>query len=51
MAKTKKKINKTKKGNKYVCDSCGMIVAVDTECDCDPCGMSCCGSDMRLLSC
>lgn len=46
-----KKPSKTKKGAKYVCAACGMMVAVAKECGCNPCDISCCGKDMRLLVC
>ncbi len=42
---------KTKKGSKYVCDACGMVVTVDQACGCDPCDIICCGQDMSLLGC
>jgi hypothetical protein len=27
-----------------------MVVTVDKECCCDPCGIACCGQDMRPLA-
>lgn len=50
-AKSAKTGAKAKKGAKYVCDACGMIVTVDEACSCDPCAISCCGQDMALLTC
>jgi len=42
---------KAKKGAKYICDACGMIVTVDKECACDPCDITYCSQDMTLLTC
>ena len=43
---------KAKKGEKYVCGACGMTVVVDKECCCDdPCDITCCGEDMKIVSC
>jgi len=49
-AKTAKTGSKVKKGTKYVCNACGMVVTVDKECVCDPCDIICCGQDMALLT-
>ncbi|MEW6088333.1 MAG: hypothetical protein AB1498_08515 [bacterium] len=50
--KTAEKTNqKTKKGSKYTCDSCGMVITVNDPCGCDPCDLVCCGQDMRFMSC
>jgi hypothetical protein len=35
------------KGDKYECGTCGMVVAVDTACDCVPCEIMCCGVPMK----
>ncbi|MDD5195097.1 MAG: hypothetical protein PHQ96_05445 [Candidatus Omnitrophica bacterium] len=43
--------SKAKKGEKYVCDSCGMIVAVDKGCSCEACDIVCCGQDMQAVTC
>lgn len=43
--------SKVKKGEKYVCSACGMVITVDKECECDPCGINCCGQSMSLSSC
>ncbi len=49
-AKVAKKNAKMKKGSKYVCDACGMVVTVEEPCTCDPCeGISCCGEEMRAV--
>jgi hypothetical protein len=50
-AKSLKVKAKVKKGTKFVCDSCGVVVAVDKACECDPCDIACCGQNMRLVSC
>jgi hypothetical protein len=50
-AKNVKTGAKAKKGEKYVCDACGMVITVDKACGCDPCGITCCGQDMSPLSC
>ena len=31
------------------CDSCGALVKVIKDCNCDNCGIQCCGKEMRLL--
>ncbi len=49
--KSAKKSATIKKGGKYVCDACGIVVTVDKACDCDPCGISCCGQEMSPLAC
>ncbi len=36
----------TKKGDRYVCDECGMVVWVDEPCTCDACGIVCCDVPM-----
>ncbi len=44
----KKKSSKPKKGEKYECGECGVVVAVDKECGCDgACGIVCCGEPMK----
>ena len=38
-----------KKGAKYECSICGMIVAVDTVCGCaGVCDLICCGKQMKV---
>lgn len=49
--KSAKKSVKARKGARYVCNACGMTVAVDKECCCDPCDLTCCGQNMTLLTC
>jgi len=41
----------SKKGAKYVCDTCGVILSVDKACECDPCDVTCCGDAMRFVTC
>ena len=50
-AKAKATGSKVKKGTKLTCDSCGVIVTVDKDCSCDPCGMTCCGEAMTPVIC
>jgi len=43
----KKAIKKNKKGKRYNCKVCGLIVKVDNECGCvDACDIVCCGQAM-----
>ncbi|HTW92386.1 MAG TPA: hypothetical protein VMH22_11835 [bacterium] len=37
-----------KKGDKYVCDSCGLVLVVSDACDCADCGPVCCGEQMKV---
>jgi len=37
-----------KKGDKYVCDSCGLALVVCDECGCTDCGPVCCDKPMTL---
>jgi transcription initiation factor IIE alpha subunit len=47
--KTAKKIQR-KSGARYTCPTCGLIVSIDTECDCEgSCEIFCCGEAMQLL--
>lgn len=37
-----------KKGDKYTCSVCGMVVSVDRVCGCvDVCDLICCGQQMK----
>lgn len=49
--KSAKADQKVKKGDKYTCDSCGMVIAVDDPCGCDDCSLVCCGQDMSYMPC
>ncbi|MEW6170151.1 MAG: hypothetical protein AB1472_01115 [Candidatus Omnitrophota bacterium] len=45
--KVAKKKAKNKKGSKYSCSVCGMMVTVDKVCGClDTCDIICCGEQM-----
>ncbi len=38
-----------KKGTKYACSECGMVVTVDQACGCvDVCDLICCGEQMEV---
>lgn len=46
-AKPAAKKTGTVKGNKYACATCGLVVTVDTVCDCvGVCDIFCCGKPM-----
>lgn len=46
-ARTKKQ-KKNKKGTRYACDECGMVVGVVDPCGCaDVCDLYCCGAPMK----
>ena len=47
--KTMKTVKKSmKKGDKYACGVCGMVVTVDEVCGCvDTCDIICCGQGMK----
>ncbi|MDH7508936.1 MAG: hypothetical protein QHH00_06005 [Methanomassiliicoccales archaeon] len=36
-----------KKGDKYKCKECGIVVVVDEECGCTACDLICCGIPME----
>jgi hypothetical protein len=36
-----------KKGAKYKCDECGLVVVVDEVCGCSSCDLICCGAPMK----
>ena len=36
-----------KKGAKYKCEECGLVVVVDEACGCSPCDLICCGAPMK----
>jgi hypothetical protein len=50
MKKTKRRTqHKTKKGMKYECGECGMVVRVTEPCGCaDVCDLYCCGAPMKV---
>lgn len=37
---------KAKKGDKYKCNECGIVMIVDETCGCDECDLICCGAPM-----
>jgi hypothetical protein len=48
MVKKIRKKSKIKKGEKYVCSTCGLVVSVDKVCDCaDVCDIVCCDKPMK----
>ena len=36
-----------KKGTKYECGECGIVVVVDDPCGCEACDLICCGVPMK----
>ncbi|MCX8153895.1 MAG: hypothetical protein N3E52_05635 [Candidatus Bathyarchaeota archaeon] len=36
-----------KKGEKYKCEECGLIVLVEDPCGCETVGLLCCGAPMK----
>ena len=36
-----------KKGTKYKCDECGVVVMIDSVCACEPCDLVCCDIPMK----
>jgi hypothetical protein len=36
-----------KKGAKYKCEECGLIVVVDDPCECEECELVCCETPMK----
>ena len=38
-----------KKGTKYACDLCGLVVSVDTACGCEEVDLLCCSEPMRMM--
>jgi hypothetical protein len=39
----------TKKGTRYSCGVCGLVVSVDTACNCvDVCDLICCSKPMKV---
>ena len=47
--KPSKEKKKMKKGDKWVCEECGLAVTVDEVCgSVDACDLTCCGKEMQL---
>jgi len=38
-----------KKGEKYKCDECGLVVLVEDVCGCEDCDVVCCGAPMKQV--
>jgi hypothetical protein len=38
---------KAKEGDRYICEECGMVVAVEEACGCEPCELVCCDVPME----
>lgn len=36
-----------KKGDKYKCEKCGVVLVVDEDCGCSACDVICCGTPMK----
>jgi len=36
-----------KKGDKYKCEECGLIILVEDPCGCETCEIVCCGEPMK----
>ena len=39
-----------KKGDKYHCEDCGLILMVNEPCGCEPCEIVCCGTPMKPVA-
>ena len=40
----------SKKGDKYQCEDCGLVMMVDTPCGCEPVDIVCCGTPMKPVA-
>jgi len=38
-----------KKGEKYRCEVCGLVVVVDKNCNCEECDIICCGAPLKKV--
>jgi hypothetical protein len=38
-----------KKGEKYKCEECGLVVLVEDVCGCEDCDIVCCGAPMKQV--
>jgi hypothetical protein len=36
-----------KKGDKYKCEECGLVILVEDPCGCETCAIVCCGEQMK----
>jgi len=39
----------SKKGERYKCEACGMVMVVEEPCECDECVIICCQQPMNKL--
>jgi len=39
-----------KKGDKYKCEDCGLVVLVEDPCGCETCDIVCCGMPMKPVA-
>ena len=39
----------SKKGQKYKCDECGLLIVVEDDCGCQTCDLICCSMPMKLV--
>ena len=39
-----------KKGDKYQCEDCGLVLMIDEPCGCEPCEIVCCGTPMKPVA-
>jgi hypothetical protein len=47
--KSSKKKTVIKKGSKYVCSECGVVMVVDEVCGClEVCDLICCGKQLKI---
>ncbi|MBI5048149.1 MAG: hypothetical protein HZB54_04290 [Deltaproteobacteria bacterium] len=47
--KSSKKKTGIKKGSKYVCSECGVVLVVDEVCGClEVCDLICCGKQLKI---
>jgi hypothetical protein len=40
----------SKKGEKYICEECGLVIAVEDPCGCEPVELVCCSVPMKPVS-
>jgi hypothetical protein len=38
-----------KKGDKYKCEECGLVILVEDPCGCETCEIVCCGEPMKSV--
>ena len=38
-----------KKGEKYKCEKCGLVVTIDSDCSCAVCDLICCGEPLKKI--